>query len=370
MAASSSNPRSQLLPEDVRVALHQIALDQLELGRVKLSSQLLLSVVLAEHPGQIQNAFELLTQESPEPIMVAWLLALTGDHATFETLDVSTLAEGEIRTYYPRLPSRRFPVPWKAGYQTLMFAFIEYATFPALNSAVHFLYPRYYSGPLYRGLESVVEYENEQLLKLLLADLDNPAVLQFSSQGELRPDLKSTYYQQAISKALREGKVGMLEIFLKFRPSLNLKFYFLELTLPIVDALAQVQPQTLLDQAHLNYSEKIAQPAVAMEVALKLPLELLQKGLAFMFCSLAMQMLDKGFYEAAVVLASRVPSYQLKLVLPLSYYGPINPEAEARRLQDLTRAVQMAARMGASQVHLQLEALIEEYQHFLANRRF
>lgn len=292
------------LSKDLRVALHELALDALAGRRhPRLQTQLLLETVLSQEDSDLQDELlpliedpDFFSWEISHP-RLAWLLALVGDRPRFEAL----VAEVSYGTEAPRFYENNLkPIRWKPGMSILFEEFVKYATLPAFNEAVHFLWPRYYSGPGYRALKAAVNNYNLELLQRLLGDYDaNPhMILLFShqeawwAQPEYELDLPRRYFQEALAAAVAIAEVELVQPLLRLYPQMRLTRYILWLQpyqLPMLLELRPLELLELLASSRGRYSASTAREAIEglpvellrqhLELATKVVAELRRRGL-------------------------------------------------------------------------------------------
>lgn len=355
----------ETLSEDLRIALHQLASDVIDLGRVRQQTQLLLRLTLQESPYRLRQVLDsLLHQDLTEPDNPrrAWLLALTGDQARFERLDLEPF--GTVDSYHYHSSSEGLlPIPWRHGTQNLMENFFRLATLPELNAAIHFMWPRYYNGPLYHGLWWAVKNNNPALLRLALEDYStNRDALEWDASSydydldqEGPPEFEAEdpvgFYRDALRLALRKSQWELIEIFLDYDPQ-EVTDAIRELPVALVELLLRRHPASLLRLLH--------HPSYPVSLVRKIIRELPQAAIDThpQWANRAVVSLsESGFWELAVELAARVKELQLEPPYELLI---LTPARLAARRQNYLVAASKAMRMGQVRVAAALHELAKK----------
>lgn len=364
MAARSDSPETpETLPEDLRIALHQLASDVFDLGRVRQQTQLLLRVTLEESPYRLRRALDSLLHQDltqPDDPRRAWLLALTGDHPRFGRLDLEPLGAADSYHYHSSSEGL-LPIPWRHGTQNLMENFFRLSTLPELNAAIHFMWPRYYSGPLYHALRHAVKNNNPALLRLALEDYGiNRDVLEWDASSydwdqEGPPEFEAEdpvgFYRDALRRALRKSQWELVEIFLEYDPQ-EVTDAIRELPVALVELLLRRQPASLL--------RLLQQPSYPVSLVRMIIRELPQDAIDThpqRANRAVVSLSESGFWELAIELATRVKELQLEPPYELLI---LTPARLAARRQNYLATASKAMQMGQVRVAAALQELAKK----------
>lgn len=205
---------------DQKAALHAVALSQLKGDGYRVQLALLLEVVFADAPQAVrQEINRTYKMHKVNPQRLAWLVALSGDQALFESLPLET--GGEATVFLSR--GRQVPIRWRLGMEGLMQAFVALATHPAFEEALDFLYPRYYDGPLYFLLPALREMGSYGWLAKAAHDASvNRELLMHAYEGEDGDELvgedKEAIIADTISDAVYYLDLEALDVLLPLVP--------------------------------------------------------------------------------------------------------------------------------------------------------